>query len=120
MLNLILLYLIYLFHLIILLLMMGGPIYSKDTTLLLLIILINSVIITGWYVHGYCVLTDIENSLKDQNDPTKNDTKSFVTAGLQKYFPAINDNIVDKLFGVVPFVSTLICCYTIYNKNLIR
>jgi hypothetical protein len=126
MLNLILLYLVYVFHIFIMSLITIGPIFLKNKNVLLLIILINIFVVTGWYLYGYCFFTDIENALLYKNNHTNHtnhtnnnseENKSFITIILQKYFPFISDKNLHIILSIIPFLSTFICCIKLYKKN---
>jgi hypothetical protein len=97
-----------------------GPFYIKNTLLLLIIILLNIFIVTGWYIYGYCFCNDIENHLtKNKTTETaekENTKKSFVTILFEKIFPFIDENYIHNLLSVIPFFSTIICCFTLYNN----
>jgi len=113
MLNLILLYLVYLFHIFIMLLVTLGPFLIKNTNILLLIISINIFVVTGWYLYGYCFFTDIEKLLSASEENSK-ETRSFITILSQEYLPDSFNNYIHIFFSIIPLLSTFICCLTIY------
>ncbi len=116
MINIILLNLVYLIHLFIMFLVIIGPFFITKTVYLLFIIIINILIVTGWYIYGYCFCTDIENGLKENNNKNKEPTKSFITIAVEKQFAFIDKKYIHNLISMVPFISTFICCFTLYNK----
>lgn len=116
MVNTILLYLIKIIHLFVMFLVVIGPLFIKNPLLLLLIIVINIFIVTGWYLYGYCFLTDIENSLSRGNLANKEKKKSFITSTIEKYVPFITEKHMHNLLSIVPFLSTLICSFTLYKN----
>lgn len=115
MVNTILLYLIKFIHLLIMFFVVIGPFFIKNQSLLLLIILINIFIVTGWYLYGYCFLTDIENSLNPSPLVNK-ENKSFITSTIEKNLPFISDKHMHNMLSSIPFLSTLICSFTLYKK----
>ncbi len=116
MINIILLYLIYLIHLFIVFLVIIGPFYITKIFYLLLIIIINIIIVTGWYLYGYCFCVDIENGLKNNNQNKESKTKSFITLAIEKQFGFIDEKYIHNLISFTPFISTFICCFKLYNK----
>lgn len=120
MLNLFLLYLLHLFHIFIMVLVTFGPFFIKNNNILLLIIVMNIVIVTGWYLYGYCFITDIEKLLHESVE--KNDEiRSFITIISQEYLPDRYKNHIHTFFSIIPLLSTIICCLTIYlTKQPIR
>lgn len=119
MINIILLNLIYLIHIFIVFLVVIGPFLITNIFYLLLIIILNIIIVTGWYLYGYCFCTDIENGLSNntiKNKKNKEETKSFIIIAIEKQFSFIDEKYIHNLISTVPFISTLICCFTIYNK----
>lgn len=97
-----------------------GPFVIKNINILLLIIITNISVVTGWYLYGYCFFTDIEKMIYPSEE-TKEETRSFITILIQKYFPENFKNDIHILLSMFPLLSTIICCFTIYlNKKPIR
>jgi len=96
-----------------------GPIFIKNNNILLLIIVMNIVIVTGWYLYGYCFITDIEKLL--QTTEKNYETRSFITIIFEEYLPDRYKNHIHIFFSIIPLLSTIICCLTIYlTKQPIR
>jgi len=98
-----------------------GPIFIKNNNILLLIIVMNIVIVTGWYLYGYCFITDIEKLLNGSTEKNDNETRSFITIIFEEFLPDIYKNHIHIFFSIIPLLSTIICCLTIYlTKQPIR
>jgi hypothetical protein len=96
-----------------------GPLFIRNTFYLLLIIILNILIVTGWYLYGYCFCTDIENGLSNNEknkEKNKENTKSFITLAIEKQFSFIDEKYIHNLISTVPFISTVMCCFSLYNK----
>lgn len=112
--NFILLFFLYTTHLIIMLLTTIGPYIIKDKLWLLIIILINMIIVTGWYLYGYCFLTDIENALNPSEKNTKE--KSVITRTVEKFIPFLNEKQANTMWNCFPLISTSVCLYKLYEN----
>lgn len=117
MLKLILLYLLHLLHIFIIFSVTLGPFVINNNNILLLIISINIFVVTGWYLYGYCFFTDIEKLLSASEANSK-ETRSLITILSQEYLPDSFKNYIHIFFSIIPLLSTVICCNTIYfNKK---
>lgn len=116
MINIIVYYLLCLFHLFIMFLVVIAPLYITNTFYLLCIIILNIIVVVGWYLYGYCIFTDIENALVSNKNEEKN-KKSFIIVAIEQLFPSINEKYIHNFISIIPFVSTLICCLTIYKNT---
>ena len=101
-------------HICITVIVTFGPLLFANTKILLFIITLNIFVVTGWYLYGYCFLTDIEKIL---GGATRENNDSFITDTLQQYLSFIPKNAISILLSWIPFISTVICCYRILYKQ---
>ena len=113
MINTLLLYLIKILHLITIFLMVLGPFLLKSPLWLLFIILIDITIITGWHIHGYCCLTDIEHAL-NPHAKQSDEKKSFITSFVKNNLSFIDEKHIDTILDCIPLLTTYICLIHLY------
>ena len=111
MLTIFLYYLVKLLHLAIAFLVIVGPFVIKNIFWLLLIIVINIIIVSGWYLYGYCFCTDIENMLDGSNSIKTN--KSFITE-LTENNISLNKKQIHIFMSIIPLLSSIVCVVNIY------
>lgn len=117
MINIFLLYLLYLLHIFLVFIVVGLPFLTKKIYLLLLIILFNIIVVTGWYIHGYCICNDIEDYLLEKREE-RIENKSFISSFVENNLSFLMDEkYISKVISSIPLVSTIICIYKIH-KNL--
>jgi hypothetical protein len=110
----VLLFLVKFIHTCITIVVTFGALLFSNTKILLFIITLNIFVVTGWYLYGYCFLTDIEKALGGAN---YENNESFITDLLQQYLSFIPKNVITISLSWIPFISTVICCYRILYKQ---
>jgi hypothetical protein len=114
MLNTILLFLIKIVHAIIVGLSILGPFLIKNTFWLLVIIFINIVIVTGWHIYGYCVLTEMENALISKAYKSHTPYSEAIVNIITKNVSFIDKNHVITVIKSLQLISTIVCIVKIY------
>ncbi len=114
MLNLVLLYLLKIVHLLIMCFVLFGPHVSNNPLWLMSIIFINMVIVSMWYIYGYCFMTDIENYLRPPEDVDPSQNKSFILTTVEAYLPYLNKTLIEKIVSSIPGMVTCICLVKLY------
>jgi hypothetical protein len=91
-----------------------GAYFTNNILFLTMIIAYNTVLLTLWYLYGYCLFTPIENYLEGMEGNTKNpieDTskeKSFIAECFQSVFGPDSELYIQRFFIFTPVICTFV------------
>ncbi len=115
--NLILTYLVKIFHLVLIIVIMIGPYISNNYYFLIGLIVFYITVSVQWNIlKGNCIITVIENKLNRKNDIIpKNELDGEQEVGfmaklmMEKF--SLSHRSVDILIMLIPFVNSLVCSF---------